>query len=219
MFIESLSSAPPIYAKLRNFALCLTIGTLSCKGSQSEESPQEQLELQDADLPQGDNSLLLTEELSDPIHPDEATAHSTRSLLLTTRQPSDASLNHCLTNLSSTSEKVRNMRDLEAASQQLRPLIKDSFDLYHWCFYQYMDQLDSKLARSTDLHRVGGPEFITGMKRLLLLAISLDKEDGNDIYRTYLKIRYQQVNHDFFGESLRDIYGQSKAPKKAAAQP
>ena len=219
MITESISFTQLKQARLFCLFLCLALGTLACKSSEPESTPQSQLELQDADLPEGSNSLLLTDELSDPIHPDEPTANATRSLLLTTRQPSDASLNHCISNLSSNSEKVRSLQDLEAATKQLRPLIKESFDLYHWCFYQYMDQLDSKLARSTDLHRVGGPEFVAGMKKLLLLALSLDKEDGSDIYRTYLKIRYQQVNHDYFGESLRDIYGKTKSPKKAATLP
>lgn len=199
--------------------LPLVLAASGCRtGDTAAESAKSGTEaLSGSDLPAGANDYEMELEFSEPVHPDEADGQATRALLLSTRQPSDESLDQCLSNLQNIGEAVKEARQVDDAVSQLLKQVQENFEIYHWCFYQQMDRLDRLLDQSMDLRRDAGPKFLKGMKELLVLARALDKEDGSQVYQTYLKIRYQQLNRDYFGSKLREIYGRKPEEKAAAS--
>jgi hypothetical protein len=75
-------------------------------------------------------------------------------------------------------------------------------ELYHWCFYWMMRNLDIRADQSglagDDRNRL----FSSGMRGLWALGRALDRARGVNRYFPYLRVRYMQLSQDFFGRKL-----------------
>ena len=145
-------------------------------------------------------------------HPKEATAWSTRRLIMTSRQPSPKLIQQCLDNVESLARSATNLEALGDAAADMRRNVTNDVNLYHWCFYQMMASLDEQLERPLSLMDEKADLFLDKMSRLWILAEALDGASNSNIYLKYLKSRYTSISLQTFGRMLENVDSGLKAP-------
>ena len=138
-------------------------------------------------------------------HPKEPTAWFTSKLLLTTQQPAASRVNECRERVDSAVKDAPNLRALDEVSTLLVSSVNKSPNLYHWCFYQMMSDLDAKLDLETPLMQDKAELFLTRMRSLFALAKSLDMSLPDRIYLKYLRVRYTEISQAVFGRNLENM--------------
>lgn len=168
-----------------------------------------------ADNPQQERKFIMR-------HPKEPTAWFTRRLLMTSPHPSAKRINECRERVDAAIKDAPNLRALVEVSKSLEDTIMESPNLYHWCFYQMMADLDLRLENDTPLMTDKGEVFLTRMRSLWAMARALDQTLPDRGYMTYLRVRYTEISQNVFGRNLEtmDIESfrlESPGQSKAAA--
>ena len=99
-------------------------------------------------------------------HPKEATAWSTRRLIMTANQPNPDAIQNCLDTVESLARRATNLEALADAAADLRSDVAKDKTMYHWCFYQMMASLDEKLEQPISLMDEKAELFLDKMSRL-----------------------------------------------------
>jgi hypothetical protein len=138
-------------------------------------------------------------------HPKEATAWFTRRLLMTSPQPSATRINECRGRVESSAASAPNFRELDEAVVVLETSVSKNENLYHWCFYQMMADLDLKLDSTASLMDEKGEIFLSRMRSLWVMARALDELNQSEVYMKYLRVRYTEISQTVFGRNLEVI--------------
>jgi hypothetical protein len=138
-------------------------------------------------------------------HPKEATAWSTRRLIMTTNQPNSGAIQSCLDTVESLARRATNLEALADAATDLRSDVTKDRALYHWCFYQMMASLDEKLEQPLSLMDEKAELFLDRMSRLWILAGALDGSSRSTVYTKYLRSRYTNISLQTFGRLLENM--------------
>ena len=138
-------------------------------------------------------------------HPKEASAWFTRRLIMTTPQPTATRVNECREKIDATVKDAPNLRALDDVSLSLGPVVTQSPNLYHWCFYQLMADLDLRLDTSSPLMSDKADLFMSRMKSLWALGRALDTGLETGVYMSYLRTRYTEMNQNVFGRNLETV--------------
>ncbi|MEI6399288.1 MAG: hypothetical protein WCO71_11005 [Pseudomonadota bacterium] len=138
-------------------------------------------------------------------HPKEPTAWFTRRLLMTTPQPAATRINECHEKIDATVKDAPNLRALDEVSLTLESVVTQSPNLYHWCFYQIMADLDLRLNTDSPLMQDKADLFMSRMKSLWGLGRALDTGLGTTVYMSYLRTRYTEINQNIFGRNLETV--------------
>lgn len=138
-------------------------------------------------------------------HPKKANEHYTRLLVSIHKQPDADAVADCLSNVNTIAKEATNQSKMISSMKRLRPIIRDSLDLHHWCFYQMAALLDQKLAKGGGLMSELADKFLIDMKGLWIFGMALDKEQDTDKYFKYTQTRYLQISNDVFGRKLEVV--------------
>jgi hypothetical protein len=138
-------------------------------------------------------------------HPKESNAWFTRKLIMTSTQPSATRIAECKERVDSAVKDAPNLRALDEVVTLLKGTVSKSQNLYHWCFYQMMSDLDSKLELETSLMSDKAEIFLRRMRTLFALGKTLDQTSTNPIYLKYLRTRYTEINQNVFGRNLETM--------------
>lgn len=138
-------------------------------------------------------------------HPKEPSAWFTRRLLMTTPQPTATRVNECREKVDATVKDAPNLRALDEVSLSLEAVVTQSPNLYHWCFYQIMADLDLRLDTESPLMSDKADLFMSRMKSLWALGRAMDSGLETSLYITYLRVRYTEINQNVFGRNLETV--------------
>ncbi len=138
-------------------------------------------------------------------HPKEPTAWFTRRMLMISPQPSAKRINECRERVEAAIKDAPNLRALNEVSISLEKTILESPNLYHWCFYQMMADLDTRLDSETPLMTDKAEIFLSRMRSLWVMAKGLDQTMPDQGYLTYLRIRYTDISQNVFGRNLEPM--------------
>jgi hypothetical protein len=138
-------------------------------------------------------------------HPKEATAWSTRRLIMTANQPNPDAIQNCLDTVESLARRATNLEALADAAADLRSDVAKDKTMYHWCFYQMMASLDEKLEQPISLMDEKAELFLDKMSRLWILAGALDGNSRSSVYTKYLRSRYTNISLQTFGRLLENM--------------
>ena len=141
-------------------------------------------------------------------HPKNASAWNTRALVMTHPLPAQDKLNACSSQLQVVTENVLNQDQLLSSEQQILYEIKQSLDVYHWCFYSEMMKIDQKLRNDNMDMRFDEKNqyFLGAMKAMWILARALDQASNEEQYFKFLQKRYIQMSNEFFARDV-DVLG------------
>jgi len=165
---------------------------------ESQEEEQEGASPNHAQSTQNETKLTMA-------HPKEPTAWFTRRLLMTTPQPTATRVNECREKIEATVKDAPNLRALDDVSLSLESVITQSPNLYHWCFYQLMADLDLRLDTDSPLMSDKADLFMSRMKSLWAMGRALDKGFESSVYTSYLRARYTEINQNVFGRNLETV--------------
>jgi hypothetical protein len=197
----------------KHFALGIVVGLtiISCRATtpQSQVTDFEVSESQDNGLsvvedpnvnesPQDERKFTMR-------HPKEPTAWFTRKLLMTSQQPSAKRINECRERVEAAIKDAPNLHALAEVSLTLEDTIMEAPNLYHWCFYQMMADLDLRLENDTSLMGEKAEVFLTRMRSLWAMARALDLTLPDRGYMTYLRVRYTDISQTIFGRILEPM--------------
>jgi hypothetical protein len=135
-------------------------------------------------------------------HPKEPTAWFTRRLLMTSSQPSARRINECRERVEAALKDAPNLRALTEVSVSLENTVITAPNLYHWCFYQMMVDLDMRLDSDAPLMTDKAEIFLSRMRSLWAMAKALDQTMPDGGYMTYLRVRYVDISQNVFGRNL-----------------
>jgi len=139
------------------------------------------------------------------VHPKEPTAWFTRKLLMTVTQPNASKIIQCKEITEGAAKEASNLRALNEASESLQATVEKRLDIYHWCFYQMMADLDQKLEADSSLMQDKANLFFGRMSALWAIAQSLDKATESNVYMNYLRTRYTDISQNLFGRRLEIV--------------
>lgn len=140
------------------------------------------------------------------IHPRKPTAWETRKLFMT-HSVNIPKILGCQKELEALSQEAINEEMLISVQNVLLASISQEPALFHWCFYYEMMIVDLKLE-DINLNRSYTKKysfFIEQMKKLWILARSLDVFFDTKKYFGYLRLRYIQINEDHFGKVIKPL--------------
>lgn len=144
----------------------------------------------------------LSQSVSAIIHPSEPTAWFTKKLVMTSNQPSSKDINDCTENLDGKARSATNLDAMRKASLSLNNIVVRNKVVYHWCFYQLMANLDSKMEEPLSLMDEKADIFLDQMAKLWILAYTLDDVSQTNHYMKYLRARYTNISQHTFGRNL-----------------
>jgi len=139
------------------------------------------------------------------VHPKEATAWFTRRLLMTVTQPNATRINECKENTEGATKDATNLRGLNEVAELLQANVEKHSNIYHWCFYQMMADLDQKLENDSSLMQDKANIFFGRMPALWAIAQSLDQATESHVYMNYLRTRYTDISQNLFGRRLEIV--------------
>ncbi len=147
-------------------------------------------------------------------HPKHPTAWNTKVLLLTNEIPPKAKLSGCKQQVDSLSKKARSPESLIAAQHQAIVDVKENQEIYHWCFYKIMADLDDTLLNDhmSMSFQERNVRFLEDMRVLWIIAFSLDDIENDHAYMDYIRTRYVQLSNDFFARNV-DVLGNPLSDK------
>lgn len=163
-------------------------------------------------------------------HPKISNAWNTKVLVMTNALPPDDRLKTCREQIAALTQDAGSSDDLMSAQMKALPEIQQDPLLYHWCFYHTMTLLDDKLLNDNMEMpvEVRNKLFNDQMSLLWVMSRALDQAQSQNIYFPYLRTRYLQLSHDFFGRDIdtlgppfgnfNDVYAKPEK-KKAAPKP
>jgi hypothetical protein len=169
----------------------------SLTDSQSQDQQGDDFEDDDTESDLGSKTRL--------SHPKDATAWNTRRLILSVRQPSASDISGCFETVVGAMKAAQNLQALEDASVSLQGNISKNSDVYHWCFYQMMADLDEKLDKNLPLMSEKAELFLERMSQLWVLGTALSDATGTDLYVKYLRTRYTDISQTTFGRRLETV--------------
>ena len=190
----------------------LSICSIACRSTAPQATKQE-FALSDQQLSEDELDEFEDEEETEATtlsgqalaHPKEATAWSTRRLIMTAKQPNSGSIQSCLDTVESLAMRATNLEALADAATDLRSDVAKDIALYHWCFYQMMASLDEKLEQPLSLMDEKAELFLDRMSRLWILAGALDGNSRSTVYTKYLRSRYTNISLQTFGRLLENM--------------
>jgi hypothetical protein len=199
-------------SKIGPIIVSLTVVGLYLNGCRSSRSQRESEEFQLTEGQQqtsDDEDSFSSDDTQAPksslVHPKEANAWFTRRLLMTVAQPSATKINECKENTEGATKDATNLRGLNEVAESLQATVEKRLNIYHWCFYQMMADLDQKLENDSSLMQDKANLFFGRMPALWAIAQSLDQATESPVYMNYLRTRYTDISQNMFGRRLEIV--------------
>lgn len=186
--------------------VALSITSSGCKSTEpqirNQEFNNDEQEQYSEEVEDDASTTALSYNNSAIIHPSEPTAWFTKKLIMTASQPSSKDINDCAENLDGKARSATNLDAMRKASLNLNSIVQKNKVVYHWCFYQLMASLDSKMEEPLSLMDEKADIFLDQMAKLWILAYALDDVDQTNRYMKYLRARYTNISQHTFGRNL-----------------
>lgn len=176
--------------------IAVSLGNQSCTAFNQSNEDEEKIS-QEADYDDDEPSTLYP-------HPKSATAWSTKVLVLTNQLPQKEKIQGCQQQLQVVAKPAKNPDAILTTQSQTEIEVKQNQELYHWCFFQTMVELDDALLNDhmTMSFAEKNAKFYNTMKVLWLLATTLDTIEEQGTYFKYLRKRYIDLNNEFFARNV-----------------
>ena len=137
--------------------------------------------------------------------PASATDWQLEALLLSNPQPTAQELSVCLVRVSAIAQDADNDDALLHSLKELEGMLQQDLNLYHWCYYQMLHKLSLELGQEGMPFDKKGDYFYLTMKKLWLIAKSLEDWTKDPTYYKFLKSKYLELSKQIFGRDLTPI--------------
>lgn len=124
---------------------------------------------------------------------------------MTASQPPAERLTYCQETVDAAAEKATSQEDLMHAIAPMQAAVDRDPEAFHWCFFNLMAHLDTRMENGGSLSEELQPAFFEGMRKLWILSRALDNNLGVRTYFGFLRHRYLHMSHDYFGRSLEIV--------------
>jgi hypothetical protein len=140
-------------------------------------------------------------------HPANNSRSVLKRLVMDSQLPSQQDLAQCQDEIRLLAKNTLNDRDLINHQQELVQAAGQARQLYHWCFYQSLDELYHQLEMDAmdQTYKAQVEQFHRDMKALWILAISLDQLFKKSQYFPYLRQAYIKLSQRLFARDLETI--------------
>lgn len=198
----------------------------SCKSTKQDETVEDQVPVEEyATETNEETESKWSPDPEGKKHPKRATAWHTSSLLLTNKKPPLKDIQACQSKMLLSAKSAQNEKEILKESENILTLIEQEPEVYHWCFYTDVNLLDHQIRQVGLPLQERSLLFLETMKKLWILARSLDRHSNTTNYFRYLRIRYIELSQTIFGRHVTVIglpmgpmKPKTKSEKKPAAE-
>jgi len=130
-------------------------------------------------------------------------------------------LEDCEAQLLVRSDRVQTKADIQKAADELQADVRDTFPLYHWCYFHMLSRLEYQLEQQNlgRSYQDKLQQFLRESKALFIVAECLDRTRQTRRYRNNLQKKYIALSQAWFGRSLSPMESAGRPDSKKPASP